>query len=79
MVNPKGMSQICPNCFATVSKGLEIREDYCPERGYGTDSDSAAAEIVLYGGLEMGRAIAVPIGSALGEFHNSNTYNKYGF
>ena len=79
MVNPKGMSQICPNCFATVCKGLEIREDYCPERGYGTDSDSAAAEMVLYGGLEIGRANAVPIGSALGEFHNSNTYNKYGF
>ena len=73
------MSQICPNCFATVSKGLKIREDYCAERGYGTDSDSAAAEMVLYGGLEIGRAIAVPIGSALGEFHNSNTYNKYGF
>ncbi len=51
-VNPNGTSQTCPNCFATVSKGLEIREHDCPECGYRTHRDHAAAEMVLHRGLE---------------------------
>ncbi|NET17372.1 MAG: transposase [Okeania sp. SIO1H6] len=51
-VNPNGTSQTCPNCFTTVSKGLQIREYHCPECGYRTHRDCAAAEIVLHRGLE---------------------------
>ncbi|WP_318655561.1 transposase [Pseudanabaena sp. PCC 6802] len=51
-VNPSGTSQTCPNCFATVSKGLESREHHCPECGYRTHRDHAAAEMVLHRGLE---------------------------
>lgn len=51
-VNPSGTSQTCPACFATVSKGLEIREHQCPECGYRTHRDHAAAEMVLSRGLE---------------------------
>lgn len=58
---------------------MEIREDYCFECGYGIDSDSVVVEMVLYGGLEIGRVIVVFIGFVLGEFYNSNIYNKYGF
>jgi len=52
-VNPNGTSQTCPNCFATVSKELEVREHHCPECGYRTHRDHAAAEIVLHRGLEQ--------------------------
>ncbi|MBK4731617.1 transposase [Oxynema sp. CENA135] len=51
-VNPNGTSQTCPNCLATVSKGLEVREHHCPECGYRTHRDHAAAEMVLDRGLE---------------------------
>jgi putative transposase len=51
-VNPNGTSQTCPNCLATVSKGLEVREHHCPECGYRTHRDHAAAEMVLHRGLE---------------------------
>nr|WP_244350094.1 transposase [Thermostichus vulcanus] len=51
-VNPNGTSQTCPSCFATVRKGLEVREHYCPECGYRTHRDHAAAEMVLHRGLE---------------------------
>lgn len=51
-VNPNGTSQTGPNCFATVSKALEVREHHCPECGYRTHRDHAAAEIVLHRGLE---------------------------
>ncbi|MFN3679654.1 MAG: RNA-guided endonuclease TnpB family protein, partial [Thermosynechococcus sp.] len=33
-VNSNGSSQICPKCFATVSKELEVQKHHCPERGY---------------------------------------------
>jgi len=49
-VNPNGTSQICPNCLATVGKGLEIREHHCPECGYRVHRDHAAAEMVLHRG-----------------------------
>ncbi len=51
-VNPNGTSQTCPSCFATVSKGLEVREHHCPECGYRTHRNHAAAEMVLHRGLE---------------------------
>jgi len=51
-VNPNGTSQTCPNCLATVTKGLEVREHHCPECGYRTHRDHAAAEMVLHRGLE---------------------------
>jgi putative transposase len=51
-VNPNGTSQTCPSCFATVSKGFEVREHHCPECGYRTHRDRAAAEMVLDRGLE---------------------------
>jgi putative transposase len=51
-VNPNGTSQTCPSCFATASKGLEVREHHCPECGYRTHRDCAAAEMVLHRGLE---------------------------
>ncbi|MGQ9873387.1 hypothetical protein [Leptodesmis sp.] len=40
--------------MATVSKGLENREHHCPECGYRTHRDHAAAEMVLHRGLENG-------------------------
>jgi predicted metalloprotease len=36
----------------TVSKGLDIREHHCPECGYQTHRDHAAAEMILRRGLE---------------------------
>lgn len=51
-VSPYGTSQTCPVCLATVSKPLSEREHLCPECGYRTHRDHAAAEIVLLRGLE---------------------------
>jgi len=51
-VNPNGTSQTCPACFATVKKDLSVREHLCPECGYQTHRDHAAAEMVLSRGLE---------------------------
>ncbi|NES03536.1 MAG: transposase [Okeania sp. SIO2F4] len=51
-INPNGTNQICPQCLTMVSKGLEVREDHCPECGYQTHRDHAAAEMVLHRGLE---------------------------
>lgn len=51
-VNPNGTSQTCPSCLATVRKDLGIREHHCPECGYQTHRDHAAAEMVLHRGIE---------------------------
>jgi putative transposase len=51
-VNPRGTSQICPECLATVSKPLSEREHLCPECGYRAHRDCAAAQMVLLRGLE---------------------------
>ena len=51
-VNPSGTSQTCPECKATVSKPLSKREHLCPECGYRTHRDCAAARMVLLRGLE---------------------------
>ena len=52
-VNPGGTSQTCPECQATVAKPLKEREHFCPECGYRTHRDHAAAEMVLLRGLEL--------------------------
>lgn len=52
-VNPRGTSQTCPECQATVTKHLREREHICPDCGYRTHRDHAAAEMVLLRGLEL--------------------------
>ncbi|WP_335222218.1 RNA-guided endonuclease InsQ/TnpB family protein [Nostoc sp.] len=52
-VNPNGTSQTCPHCGATVRKPLAEREHHCPECGYQTHRDHAAAEMVLLRGLNQ--------------------------
>ncbi len=51
-VNPNGTSQTCPECQATVAKPLSERDHICPDCGYRTHRDHAAAQIVLLRGLE---------------------------
>ena len=51
-VNPNGTSQTCPKCLVTVQKDLDVRIHSCPECGYKTHRDHAAAEMVLIRGLE---------------------------
>jgi putative transposase len=51
-VNPYGTSQTCPECGATVAKPLSEREHICPECGYITSRDHAAAQVILLRGLE---------------------------
>ncbi|MBP0006271.1 MAG: transposase [Cyanobacteria bacterium SBC] len=51
-VNAKGTSQICPSCGTnTGKKDLSVRVHRCPECGYTTDRDIAAAQIVMQRGL----------------------------
>jgi putative transposase len=52
-VNPNGTSQTCPQCGATVKKSLALRDHHCPECGYQTHRDHAAAEMVLWRGLNL--------------------------
>ena len=52
-VNPNGTSQTCPHCGATVRKSLDLRDHHCPECGYHTHRDRAAAEMVLLRGLNL--------------------------
>jgi putative transposase len=52
-VNPNGTSQTCPHCGATVKKSLAIRAHHCPDCGYRTHRDHAAAEMVLLRGMEL--------------------------
>ena len=52
-VNPNGTSQTCPKCLVTVQKELKVRVHTCPECGYETHRDHAAAEMVLLRGLEL--------------------------
>jgi putative transposase len=57
-VNPNGTSQTCPHCGATVRKPLGERVHHCPDCGYQTHRDHAAAEMVLLRGLDL-----VPVGN----------------
>jgi putative transposase len=46
-------SQICPNCGSlTGKKTLDIREHNCPECGYKTHRDVAAAQVIRNRGIE---------------------------
>ena len=51
-VDPRGTSQTCPECGTTVQKALKEREHICPECGYRTHRDHAAAQMVRLRGLE---------------------------
>ena len=51
-VDPRGTSQTCPECGATVAKPLSEREHICPDCGYRTHRDHAAAQMVLLRGLD---------------------------
>jgi putative transposase len=51
-VSPYGTSQTCPECGTTVAKPLSEREHICPECGYRTHRDHAAAQVVLSRGIE---------------------------
>jgi putative transposase len=51
-VNPNGTSQTCPHCGATVLKPLREREHDCPDCGYRTHRDHAAAQVVELRGLD---------------------------
>lgn len=51
-VDPNGTSQTCPNCLTiTGKKDLSQRVHSCPECGYQTDRDVAAAQVVVQRGL----------------------------
>jgi len=50
-VDPNGTSQTCPRCDAHVSKDLGVRIHSCPECGYTTDRDVAAAQMIISRGM----------------------------
>ncbi|MEB3885584.1 transposase [Lyngbya sp. CCY1209] len=51
-VKPDGTSQTCPNCgIHTGKKELSVRVHDCPECGYRTDRDVAAAQAIVKRGL----------------------------
>jgi putative transposase len=52
-------SQICPNCgFHTGKKSLDVREHNCPECGYKTHRDVAAAQVIKNRGVEENAPLA---------------------
>lgn len=52
LVDANGTSQTCPNCLTiTGKKDLNQRVHSCPECGYQTDRDVAAAQVVVQRGL----------------------------
>ncbi|NEO65393.1 MAG: transposase [Moorea sp. SIO4G2] len=52
-IDPRGTSQTCPLCGATVQKSLSEREHICPECNYRTHRDHAAAQVIRLRGLEL--------------------------
>ncbi|WP_026097522.1 RNA-guided endonuclease InsQ/TnpB family protein [Baaleninema simplex] len=50
-VEASGTSQECPACAAVVKKDLSVRVHQCPECGYTTNRDVAAAQVVRNRGL----------------------------
>jgi putative transposase len=51
-VNKDGTSQTCPNCNAhTGKKALNVRIHFCPECGYTTSRDVAAAQVIRNRGV----------------------------
>jgi putative transposase len=62
-VNPNGTSQTCPRCQThTGKKELSERVHRCPECGYETNRDVAAAQVVLQRGYTAVGQIAVNFG-----------------
>ncbi len=58
-VEAAGTSQTCPECDTHVSKGLSIRVHECPECGYRTDRDVAAAQVIRSRGVSaVGQTVA---------------------
>ena len=59
-VDKNGTSQTCPNCGThTGKKALDIRVHFCPECGYTTSRDIAAAEVVRNRGVTaLGHSVA---------------------
>ncbi|MFB8789272.1 MAG: transposase [Potamolinea sp.] len=51
LVEAAGTSQTCPECNAHVSKNLSVRVHECPECGYKTDRDLAAAQVIRTRGV----------------------------
>jgi len=51
-VDPRGTSQRCSQCGATVPKGIEVRIHHCPHCGFKTGRDLNSALNVLRLGLE---------------------------
>jgi len=51
-VDPRGTSQRCSQCGATVAKGIEVRIHHCPHCGFKTGRDLNSALNVLRLGLE---------------------------
>ena len=52
VVDHRGTSQTCPMCRATVNKELKDRVHSCPECGYVSDRDIAAAQEICNRGIE---------------------------
>lgn len=88
-VNPNGTSQTCPQCLAEVKKELREREHLCPECGYQTHRDHAAAEMVLirgneltstagYAGMETACGSRTVGGESLDKWHRSRNANSSG-
>ncbi|MGB7440825.1 MAG: transposase [Coleofasciculaceae cyanobacterium] len=50
-VEASGTSQTCPECDAHVNKDLSVRVHECPECGYKTDRDVAAAQVIRSRGV----------------------------
>jgi putative transposase len=62
-VDANGTSKTCPNCQAhTGKKDLSERVHHCPECGYQTDRDVAAAQVVMQRGYTAVGHIAVKFG-----------------
>jgi putative transposase len=67
-VNPNGTSQTCPRCQTyTGKKDLSERIHVCPECGYKTHRDVAAAQVVMQRGYTAVGHIAVNFGE--GKLH----------
>ncbi|MGQ4649291.1 RNA-guided endonuclease TnpB family protein [Lyngbya aestuarii] len=50
-VDAAGTSQTCPECDARVVKNLSVRVHECPDCGYKTDRDVAAAQVIRSRGV----------------------------
>ncbi|KAM3106649.1 zinc ribbon domain-containing protein [Phormidesmis sp. 146-33] len=53
-VNPRGTSQECPDCGATVKKDLSDRVHQCLECGSTKPRDIASGEVIRNRGLSAG-------------------------